>query len=173
MRVISENGLLKKLDKCESLIEQGKYYQVKLILEKYPQLKSFSCKDRSLLLSCYPDNLDFLRDLIKLGLNPNITDTCNGTWLMSFASMGNIEMVDFFLRHGADVNIKTNLNETAFSFACASDQFECAKLLYAYGADINNVSGGCATPLDWIREESKEFADWVINNGGEKYSELK
>lgn len=172
MKTNSDIVLRKKLKKCDGLIGRGKYSEVLNIIKEYPELNNFSYEDNSLILSCYPDHLEFLRDLIKNGLNPDIKDTCNGTWLMSFSSMGIEKLVKFFLDNGAAVNARTKLNETAFSFACAANEFKCAILLRSYGADINNISGECATPLDWISEDSKDFIEWMRINGAKKFIEL-
>ncbi len=162
-----DKEFVKLLDKCDRLIQTKEYLLVEKILEDFPEIKSFTYNDKSLLLSCFPDDLTFMKRLVKLGVNPNLLDSCQSTWLMSFSSLGNYEMVEFLLKNGADVNLKSNLGETAFSHACAADQFECAKLLYKYGADINAVVGGNSTPLDCVPEGSTEFIHWLTKRGGE------
>ena len=174
MSDMSKDELVTLLKKCERLIESKEFLEVESILDDFPQLKEFFDNDNSLLFCCFPDNLTFLKRLISLGVDPNIQDTVDSTHLITFSSLGNVEMVDFLLKNGADPNIKTNLGETAFSFACYSNEFECAKLLQGYGANINCVVGGNCTPMDWaLTNASNEFIDWLKQLGAKSYSEMK
>jgi 26S proteasome non-ATPase regulatory subunit 10 len=68
---------------------------------------------------------------------------------------------------GADIDATNDKGETAFSYACANDALEVARLLHVRGADINTVDVGGGTPLDWaVCWSSHEFRDWLRSIGG-------
>ncbi len=85
---------------------------------------------------------------------------------------GDVQRVAEMLDAGIDVNSANEHGETAFSFACAYDQFEVAKLLHARGAEANSVDVGGGSPLDWaVCHASQQFRDWLITIGAKRHDE--
>jgi ankyrin repeat protein len=71
---------------------------------------------------------------------------------------------------GKDVNARNESGETAFSYACANNAFDVAKLLHSRGADINTVDKGNGSPLDWAScHSSPEFCAWLESVGGKRH----
>ena len=71
---------------------------------------------------------------------------------------------------GANINATNERGETAFSFACASNAFKVAKVLFLRGAEINTLDEGGGSPLDWaVCWASPEFRSWLIGVGGERH----
>lgn len=90
-----------------------------------------------------------------------------GAWLALAAHLGELDAMRILLDFGARVQWKNDEGETAFSFACACDQFDAAKLLHKHGADINSVDSSDGTPLDWaVRHARPAFRDWLKQVGG-------
>ena len=78
----------------------------------------------------------------------------NGHNCLMIASRGarrNIEdkkkYVKYFLSWGIDINMQSNVGETALHVAVAYDQYEIAKLLIESGADTTIISNESKTPL--------------------------
>ena len=71
---------------------------------------------------------------------------------------------------GQDVNARNEDGETAFSYACANNALEVAKLLHARGADVNTIDKGNGSPLDWAAcHASPEFCAWLESVGGRRH----
>jgi len=62
----------------------------------------------------------------------------NNTPLMDAASGGHLELVRFFLDHGAELEIKSKSGQTALILAAGNGQIDCAEMLIKAGADCDN-----------------------------------
>jgi ankyrin repeat protein len=93
------------------------------------------------------------------------------SWNMVDAVIANdVALIAQLLDAGHDVNSRNENGETAFSYACAYDAFDAAKLLHARGADINTIDKGNGSPLDWARaRSSREFYAWLESIGGKPH----
>ena len=70
------------------------------------------------------------------------------------------------LDRGWDVKATNERGETAFSYACANDSFDAAKMLYLHGADVNSIDIDNGSPLDWAWDwASPEFYKWLVSVG--------
>ena len=91
-----------------------------------------------------------------------------GGWLALASQLGKLESLKRLLACDANVNWSNADGETAFSYACAFDQFDAARIMHAHGAEINAVhaTAGC-TPLDVaVCRARPEFRTWLKNIGG-------
>lgn len=90
-----------------------------------------------------------------------------GPWLTFAAREGKCGSVLVLIQLGADVNYMNENGETPFSFACARNHLQAAKLLHKHGANVNEVVCGESTPLDiavcWA---SPDFRSWLMSIGG-------
>lgn len=85
---------------------------------------------------------------------------------------GNLALLKWCIARKADVNVANERGETAFSFACAYNQFEAAKILFDAGAQINTCDVGGGSPLDWaVCHASQEFRDWLVANGAVRHDD--
>ena len=57
--------------------------------------------------------------------------------LLDGATYGKIELVEYAIKNGADVNAKDNYGRTALHWASRDDHLEIVKILLAHGADVN------------------------------------
>jgi ankyrin repeat protein len=93
------------------------------------------------------------------------------TWKMVDAVIANdVKSVAKLLDAGQDVNAANEKGETAFSYACANNALEVAKLLQSRGAEINTIDKGNGSPLDWAASRSSpEFCTWLKSKGGKHH----
>ena len=59
-----------------------------------------------------------------------------GGWLSLAASEGETRAITALVEKGASPKHQNTEGESPFSYACANNQFESAKLLYKLGADV-------------------------------------
>ncbi len=86
------------------------------------------------------------------------------------ASSNDLDTVRRLLDAGEGVNAANEHQETAFSYACANNVFEVAKLLHERGAEINTIDEGGGSPLDWaVCWSSYEFRAWLREIGGRRH----
>lgn len=88
-------------------------------------------------------------------------------WLSIASQLGHLATMQVLLESGVNVNWANHGGETAFSYACARNQFAAAKILHAHGADINSVDSSGGTPLDWaVCHGEPDFRSWLRSVGG-------
>jgi ankyrin repeat protein len=92
------------------------------------------------------------------------------SWKMVNAVVANdVKAILKLLDARQNVNARNENGETAFSYACANNALEAAKLLHAHGADVNTVDKGSGSPLDWATcHSSPEFCAWLESVGGKR-----
>ena len=79
-----------------------------------------------------------VKELLKLGVDPNIQDRNGGTALIYAArTRGYIDIVKILLENGADPNIQDNDGVTALMLASVERYPKIIKLLLENGADPN------------------------------------
>lgn len=81
--------------------------------------------------------------LAGANVNPNLTRINNPLFLA--VSRGNLDIVEFLLKHNADPN--TTLNSTSLTTALKNKRFDIAEMLLKYGADPNLIDPQGMTPL--------------------------
>lgn len=76
------------------------------------------------------------------------------------------DIVEFLLKHGADVEARTCDGWTPLHSACKWNHFDCADLLLDYGSDINSLTNGGQTPLHLASShpEAKETLYLLLSN---------
>ena len=91
-----------------------------------------------LLPAAKKGNLEAIRLLVERGAAVNVQSERNGfTPLMLACLNDSPEVVDYLLRHGADIHAKDYYHHEPMYFAAISGNVEIAKLLLAAGADFD------------------------------------
>jgi ankyrin repeat protein len=88
---------------------------------------------------------------------------------------GHIELSEFLIAKGADLNVKAGYPETSPLHGAASENHkEIAALLIIKGADVNLKNDDGETPLDWAEEEKNtDLAELLRKHGGKTGAELE
>ncbi len=92
--------------------------------------------------------------VVELDTTVNITGPLNSVdqaemnqYLMIAASSGQIEVMRWLIRNGAEVDSKTNQNVTPIMFAVTNNKTEAVKTLLEYKPDVNILTTESETPL--------------------------
>lgn len=120
----------------------------KLVL-LYDIVKSNSIEKRLMLPVC--KDLLYRSDATDLAFILNSKDE-NGLTLLMFAVIqNNIELVDYFIALGANINAQANNGWTALMYACDEGDIEMVNYLLNAGADSNIRNNQDALALDIVR----------------------
>jgi len=89
------------------------------------------------------------RELAKYKMNISIRDANNCTFLHWAAISGQVEMAEYLLKSGIDINATNKFGCTALHFTTGKDRLDIARLLIEYGAnkDIRNSENQTAVDL--------------------------
>lgn len=106
-----------------------------------------ACGSRNLDLVKYLYAFRFVHNGVTIAadINDENLDGAEGTCLQQAVNSKSIEVVDWLLDHGLDVN-DSRTGRTALFAACSDLDLPMVKLLISRGADVNLPSYGC-TPL--------------------------
>ena len=98
--------------------------------------------NKNLHLPASEGDLDKVRMEIEGGRKVDTKDAAGQTALMYAAETGRIEVIEYLLSQGADVNAKSGLlgAGTALNYAAAANRPQAIELLLASGANVNAVS---------------------------------
>ncbi len=93
--------------------------------------------------------------------------------LSEAAAFGDNELVQLFLKHGADINHAGVSNATALHHAVSNNQNETVKLLVEHGADINAIFDKSIKKENVIYSgENKNVIDLAAENGNNELIEF-
>jgi uncharacterized protein len=139
-----------------------------------------------LMIAARNGSLPLARMLVKAGARVNEREQYRGQTALMWAVAGSsVELVDFLLRHRAQVDVRAAVNDwgnqitsepraqyrpagglTALLYATRSGCLECAKLLLQAGADINRPTPEGVTPLmNAIDNNAYDIANYLLDQG--------
>lgn len=153
-------------------IDNKKYYEIFILLLTYganPNIKN-TAGGTPFALACYYG----LEELVIFMVNKSLVDinlkNPNGyTPIYSAILSGNFNIVEHLLDNGADLHIKSSINQNALHILCneAEEQsMDIANLLLDHGVDVNAVDDYNNTPLVYaISWKNKELQKLLIDYG--------
>jgi len=124
------------------------------------------------------DNIEIVQALIEYGADVNGKQQDPNGFVWGFVGIGGetplhiatsdgaLEMAQFFLEKGADVNAKDNGGKTPLHIATSDGALEMAKLLVEKGADVNAKDNGGKTPLHSADLEL-DMAELLVEKGAD------
>ena len=98
--------------------------------------------------ACRFNDTKFVKELLKMGINPNTEIEGGWTPLHEAVNMGNYKCAKLLLEAGANVMAKHHDGRTPLHEASAVDALKCAKLLLEAGADADDDSEWGGTPIE-------------------------
>ena len=82
-----------------------------------------------------------------LGAEINAQDCYGRSPLHEACSLDYVDMVEFLIQNGANIDIETFQKQKPIHFVAKNDSCQCLTKLLAYGADINSLDKKNRTPL--------------------------
>ncbi|MHC4840271.1 MAG: ankyrin repeat domain-containing protein [Planctomycetota bacterium] len=158
--------LRRRLHRAFRFIESGKVERLAAEIRRCPELATTEMNHDSLILHAYNYNQSCIEFLLRNG-----PVCCIGGMLNLACCYGELELVELYLKYGADVNYVNGDGETPFTWACAHDRLEVAKYLHDAGANINHLLGG-TTPMD-NECHSQRIIDFLTEIGAKREAEIK
>jgi ankyrin repeat protein len=91
----------------------------------------------ALHMACIHSNQPVCELLLRNGSDPNEADSGKLTPLMLAAETGNVDMIETLIRYRADLNMVSDLQESALMIACLRKQWEAVRCLVSHGAHLS------------------------------------
>jgi len=83
-------------------------------------------------------------------------------------NVGNINIIRYFIQHGADINVRNSNGDSPLHIACRHNNFEIVNCLLYHGADINVKNNFRKSPLSIACEnKSVKIARYLIEHGAD------
>jgi len=127
-----------------------------------------SCNDKEniILDAIYNNNINKLSELIENGLDVNyrIKNRFNNTLLIESIISKNLNVTQFLLEHGANINMENGFNDTPLLIASNSRNLEMLNLLFKYPIDLEKQENTDSLP-NAVSNNYKDIVKFLIKNG--------
>eukprot|EP00051_Salpingoeca_urceolata_P006568 m.86770 g.86770 ORF g.86770 m.86770 type:complete len:2399 (+) comp14887_c1_seq1:143-7339(+) len=107
---------------------------------------------QGLIASIRAKDTDALVEAVEAGMDPNWTDDVGQTLLNWSSAFGTLDMVEFLIESGADVN--AGQRSSSLHYAACFGRADIARALLRAGADPDRSDSDGHTPLEKARERS-------------------
>ncbi|KAK2142806.1 hypothetical protein LSH36_912g01016 [Paralvinella palmiformis] len=118
--------------------------------------------DIQLLEAAKAGDMELIKELISANphaVNCRDLDGRHSTPLHFAGGYNRVAVVEFLLKHGADVQAKDKGGLVPLHNACSYGHYEVTQLLIEHGADVNKKNRDGHTPLDLVKEGDQDVAD--------------
>jgi ankyrin repeat protein len=148
-------------------VKEGKYEEVKMLIEKNPgllNLKNSNC-ETPLLLAAKFGHFKIADLLITRGAKLNIRDR-NNKIPLHYAAWTSEKLARLLIEKGADVNLKSNTGETPLFNYIYLGKKEMVEFLLKHGADINIKTNRGEMPIHQAAGKGDKYlVELLITNG--------
>ncbi len=130
-------------------VERGNLDVIQLLLDKGVDVNLHDERGRSLLeIAVESGHIDVAATLIRGGAHVNDINRRNGwTPVMKAIWKNRIDMVQFLIKHNADINYSNNKGETALLLAAKANYKNILQMLFTHGVNISFPNEKGYTPL--------------------------
>jgi ankyrin repeat protein len=130
------------------------------------------CDEKPILKAAYEGDLKKVKEIIENDPNEiNVQDSRGFTPLHLAAGKGHIEIVEFLINHGADIELEIFIGDTPLLVAARyarHGQYETIKTLLEHGAKVNHKDKHGRTALhDAAMYSGKEIINLLISYGAD------
>ncbi|KAK3933375.1 Ankyrin repeat domain-containing protein 49 [Frankliniella fusca] len=163
-KVIQEAGVVDEELICERLQRKSAQGEGSQEIDEPVPLGS---DEKEILSAAEKGKLSVVEHLLTLNENlVNARDSDGYTPLHRACYSNHPEVVEFLLKHKADVKAKTCDGWTPLHSASKWNNFKCASLLLDYGSEVNPLTNGGQTPLHLASShpEAKETLYLLLTN---------
>lgn len=113
------------------------------------------------------NRLEMMKVLLSYGANPNSPND-KSALLSALAFTNDREIASLLIEHGANVNAKDELNNSALHYTARAGSYEQAENLIKLGADVRAVNSDGNTPLHFAAKfGSYEIMHQLIDEGAD------
>lgn len=145
-KVIQEAGVVDEEAICERL--QRKSQEEGEVSQDADDAVPLGLEEEEILTAAEKGKLDVLERLLAENENlVNVRDSDGYTPLHRACYSNHADVVEFLLKHKADVKAKTCDGWTPLHSASKWNNYKCAALLLDYGSEVNPLTNGGQTPL--------------------------
>lgn len=133
------------------------------------KLRGFSNNSQGFFAAANEDDLIALEAFINLGMSPNVQNEFGRTTLMEAARKGDLEVVNFLLKAGADVNIKDRGNLSALFHAIDAHQDQMvSRIIDSPQLDINaRGKNGVTALISFVWRDDEPMVNKLLTLGAD------
>ncbi|GFF43481.1 ankyrin-3 [Aspergillus udagawae] len=136
-------------------LERGSLEYVLLLLGRGADIQEYESRGaRALHPAVRSGSRDLVEFLIGRGSDPLVC--CGYTALSLAAVMGHQSLVQYFLAHGVDPNIRDRVGSTALGHAAKEGHADVVKTLLAWGIETESRGEDGETALSWAARQNHE-----------------
>ena len=122
--------------------------------------------ENSLFFQADSGNLENVRAILELDINPNVRTWDGHTPLMYAAQNGHYKVVREFVAFGADLNLESSNKITALHYATINNHDSIAELLILNGAHVHPVNSDGISPLHYSATYGYPFMTYMLLSYG-------
>ncbi|KAI9000586.1 ankyrin [Trametes punicea] len=120
--------------------------------------------EKNIWVAAGDGDLERVRELIEVhSMSPNIPDPNTYTPMHAAASYGHINVLEYLISRGGDVNVTDNEGDTPLYVV---ENVETARFLVEHGATINRQNDEGISPAEYLQEDFPEVATYLENLSG-------
>ncbi|KAI9061046.1 ankyrin [Trametes sanguinea] len=122
--------------------------------------------EKNIWVAAGDGDLERVRELIEVhSMSPNVPDPNTYTPMHAAASYGHINILEYLVSRGGDVNVTDNDGDTPLYVV---ENVETARWLVEHGATVNRQNDEGMSPAQYLEEDHPEVAAYLegLSSGG-------